>query len=83
MFLITDEDNPHSGPGKDRLSTAARTTLVVCFAHSIIKLCLTDHKDLVQAGIVVEPFFISTDDKPFDVSKFYSVSFTMSRNVRV
>ncbi|GJE85629.1 Ku DNA-binding complex, Ku70 subunit [Phanerochaete sordida] len=56
VFLLTDEDNPHSGPGKDRLTTAARTTLV----------------DLVQAGIVVEPFFISTDEKPFDVSRFYS-----------
>ncbi|EKM57865.1 uncharacterized protein PHACADRAFT_116276 [Phanerochaete carnosa HHB-10118-sp] len=56
VFLITDEDNPHSGPGRDRLLTAARTTLV----------------DLVQAGIVVEPFFISSEDKLFDLSKFYS-----------
>ena len=29
-------------------------------------------KDLVQAGVIVEPFFISTDSKPFDKNKFYS-----------
>ncbi|KAG5652752.1 hypothetical protein H0H81_003839 [Sphagnurus paluster] len=28
--------------------------------------------DLTQAGVMVEPFFISTEEKPFDVSKFYS-----------
>ena len=33
-------------------------------------------QDLVQAGITVEPFFISTEDKTFDPSKFYSVSTT-------
>ena len=31
-------------------------------------------QDLVEAGITVEPFFISTGVKPFDVNKFYSVS---------
>jgi ATP-dependent DNA helicase 2 subunit 1 len=31
-------------------------------------------QDLVEAGITVEPFFISTRDKPFDANKFYSVS---------
>ncbi|OBZ72522.1 ATP-dependent DNA helicase II subunit 1 [Grifola frondosa] len=41
----------------ERLLISAKTTLV----------------DLVQAGVNVEPFFISTEDKPFDVSKFYSV----------
>jgi len=34
---------------------------------------LNPPQDLTQAGVAVEPFFISTDDKPFDVSKFYSV----------
>ncbi|RXW22186.1 hypothetical protein EST38_g3662 [Candolleomyces aberdarensis] len=29
-------------------------------------------QDLTQAGVNVEPFFISTPEKPFDVSKFYS-----------
>jgi ATP-dependent DNA helicase 2 subunit 1 len=29
---------------------------------------------LTQAGVAVEPFFISTTEKPFDVSKFFSVS---------
>ncbi|KAG6901967.1 hypothetical protein C0995_006196 [Termitomyces sp. Mi166 len=56
VFLITDEDNPHSGPGSQQLITSARTTLI----------------DLTQAGVTVEPFFISTLDKPFDVTKFYS-----------
>ncbi|KAG6888008.1 hypothetical protein C0992_009921 [Termitomyces sp. T32_za158] len=28
--------------------------------------------DLTQAGVTVEPFFISTPDKPFDIAKFYS-----------
>ncbi|KZT06069.1 ku70-like protein [Laetiporus sulphureus 93-53] len=56
VFLITDEDNPHSGPARDRLVIAARTTLI----------------DLVQAGITVEPFFIATEEKGFDKSKFYS-----------
>ncbi|KAJ3554418.1 hypothetical protein NM688_g3122 [Phlebia brevispora] len=56
VFLITDEDDPHPGAAKDRLITSARTTLT----------------DLTQAGIIVEPFFISTEDKPFLTSKFYS-----------
>ncbi|KAG5352384.1 hypothetical protein C0989_002575 [Termitomyces sp. Mn162] len=56
VFLITDEDNPHSGPGSQQLITSARTTLI----------------DLTQAGVTVEPFFISTPDNPFDVTKFYS-----------
>ncbi|KAK7043879.1 ATP-dependent DNA helicase II subunit 1 [Paramarasmius palmivorus] len=56
VFLITDEDNPHAGPGSKQLVTSARTTLT----------------DLTQAGVTVEPFFISTDEKPFDVHKFYS-----------
>ncbi len=29
VFLITDEDDPNAGPGKDRLMTSARTTLIV------------------------------------------------------
>ncbi|KAK7062206.1 hypothetical protein R3P38DRAFT_3303206 [Favolaschia claudopus] len=34
---------------------------------------MTDGKrDLTQSGVTVEPFFISTSEKPFDVSKFYS-----------
>ncbi|KAJ7129186.1 SPOC like C-terminal domain-containing protein [Mycena epipterygia] len=56
VFLITDEDNPHTGAGSKQLVKSARTTLI----------------DLTQAGVTVEPFFISTPDKPFDVSKFYS-----------
>lgn len=42
IFLITDNDNPHTGKGRERLILTARTTLV----------------DLVQSGITVEPFFI-------------------------
>ncbi|KAF8071492.1 SPOC like C-terminal domain-containing protein [Lyophyllum atratum] len=56
VFLITDEDDPHPGPGSQQLITSARTTLI----------------DLAQAGVTVEPFFISTPEKPFDVSKFYA-----------
>ncbi|KAJ2913757.1 hypothetical protein MD484_g6661, partial [Candolleomyces efflorescens] len=56
IFLITDEDSPHAGPASKQLVTSARTTLL----------------DLTQAGVNVEPFFISTPEKPFDVSKFYS-----------
>ncbi|KAJ6521110.1 SPOC like C-terminal domain-containing protein [Mycena capillaripes] len=56
VFLITDEDDPHSGPGSKQLVKSARTTLI----------------DLTQSGVTVEPFFISTPEKPFDVSKFYS-----------
>ena len=29
VFLITDEDDPHPGPGTRQLATSARTTLVV------------------------------------------------------
>ncbi|KZV77298.1 Ku DNA-binding complex, Ku70 subunit [Peniophora sp. CONT] len=42
VFLLTDNDNPHAGKGRERLILTARTTLV----------------DLVQSGITVEPFFI-------------------------
>ncbi|KIM39192.1 hypothetical protein M413DRAFT_447154 [Hebeloma cylindrosporum] len=56
VFLITDEDDPHPAAGSKQLITSARTTLI----------------DLTQAGVAVEPFFISTEEKPFDVSNFYS-----------
>ncbi|KAI5122729.1 hypothetical protein M0805_009814 [Coniferiporia weirii] len=56
IFLITDEDDPHPGAKSAQLVTSARTTLV----------------DLNQAGVSVEPFFISTEQKPFDPTKFYS-----------
>ncbi|RPD54794.1 ku70-like protein [Lentinus tigrinus ALCF2SS1-7] len=56
IFFITDEDNPHPGAASSRLIASARTTLI----------------DLVQAGVTVEPFFISTEEKPFDPSIFYS-----------
>ena len=42
IFLITNDENPHTSKGRDRLTLTARTTLV----------------DLVQSGITVEPFFI-------------------------
>ncbi|KAI0090224.1 SPOC like C-terminal domain-containing protein [Irpex rosettiformis] len=56
IFLITDEDDPNPGLGSSRLLTSAKTTLI----------------DLTQAGITIEPFFISTDEKLFDVSRYYS-----------
>ncbi|KAI0050512.1 Ku DNA-binding complex, Ku70 subunit [Auriscalpium vulgare] len=56
VFLITDDDNPSRGAASGRLVTSARTTLI----------------DLVQAGVTVEPFFISDEDKPFDQQKFWA-----------
>ncbi|OJT15082.1 ATP-dependent DNA helicase II subunit 1 [Trametes pubescens] len=56
IFYITDEDDPHPGPSVHRHITSARTTLI----------------DLMQTGVTVEPFFIGTEDKPFDPVKFYS-----------
>ncbi|ETW82733.1 hypothetical protein HETIRDRAFT_157084 [Heterobasidion irregulare TC 32-1] len=56
VFLITDNDDPHRDAISEKLLLAARTTLV----------------DLVQAGVTVEPFFISTEDKPFDQTKFWT-----------
>lgn len=56
VFLITNQDNPHPEDSGVQLSTSARTTLV----------------DLTQAGVTIEPFFISSEDQPFNVSKFYS-----------
>lgn len=76
VFLITDEDNPHPSTGSRQLTTSARTTLIV--GCSRISQWYSDHtnliKDLTQSGVTVEPFFISTTEKPFDVSKLYSVS---------
>lgn len=31
VFLITDEDDPHTGPGSKQLITSARTTLIVIY----------------------------------------------------
>ncbi|KAF8638964.1 hypothetical protein AX17_001825 [Amanita inopinata Kibby_2008] len=56
VFLVTDQDDPHSGRRSKQLMTSARTTLV----------------DLIQAGATVEPFFINSEDKSFDFDKFYS-----------
>ncbi|TEB31595.1 Ku DNA-binding complex, Ku70 subunit [Coprinellus micaceus] len=49
-------DEDNPHPGSGQLVTSARTTLI----------------DLTQAGVTVEPFFISTEIKPFNTSKFYS-----------
>ncbi|KII89726.1 hypothetical protein PLICRDRAFT_562396 [Plicaturopsis crispa FD-325 SS-3] len=64
VFLVTDDDDPHStgdddphsGAPSRQLVTSARTTL----------------GDLSAAGVTVEPFFISTDTRAFDPDKFYS-----------
>lgn len=60
VFLITNDDNPHTGKGRERLILTARTTLV----------------DLVQSGITVEPFFISAAENPFDKALFWTVRVT-------
>ncbi|EIN06584.1 Ku DNA-binding complex Ku70 subunit [Punctularia strigosozonata HHB-11173 SS5] len=61
IFLITDEDDPtpsgyDTSAAKEKLITSAQTTLT----------------DLTQAGIMVEPFFISTEERSFDIGKFYT-----------
>ncbi|KAH9063618.1 SPOC like C-terminal domain-containing protein [Lactarius vividus] len=56
VFLITDNDDPHPGLHNPRLITSARTTLT----------------DLLQAGVTVEPFFITSDDKSFNQHKFWT-----------
>lgn len=33
VFLITDEDDPHTGPGSKQLITSARTTLIVIYGY--------------------------------------------------
>ncbi|KAH8828524.1 SPOC like C-terminal domain-containing protein [Flagelloscypha sp. PMI_526] len=48
-------DTDDPHPGLKQLLTSSKTTLV----------------DLTQAGVMVEPFFISTEDSPFDPNKFY------------
>lgn len=40
VFLITDEDNPHSGPVRERFVTSARTTLVVSIQTWTLKRAL-------------------------------------------
>ncbi|KAF8547934.1 Ku DNA-binding complex, Ku70 subunit [Imleria badia] len=49
-------DDDNPHPNSKQLITSSKTTLI----------------DLTQAGVQVEPFFISTPDKPFDPTKFYS-----------
>ncbi|KIK96288.1 hypothetical protein PAXRUDRAFT_826120 [Paxillus rubicundulus Ve08.2h10] len=49
-------DDDNPHPNSKQLLISSRTTLV----------------DLTQAGTQVEPFFISTPEKPFDPTKFYS-----------
>ncbi|KAI0288957.1 SPOC like C-terminal domain-containing protein [Russula brevipes] len=56
VFLITDNDDPLAGSHNPRLITSARTTLI----------------DLLQAGVSIEPFFISAEDKPFNQHKFWA-----------
>ncbi|KAH0833364.1 SPOC like C-terminal domain-containing protein [Lanmaoa asiatica] len=49
-------DNDDPHPNSKQLLTSSKTTLI----------------DLTQAGVQIEPFFISTTEKPFDPTKFYS-----------
>lgn len=49
-------DDDNPSPASTKMLTSARTTLI----------------DLTQSGCQIEPFFISTTEKPFDVTKFYS-----------
>ncbi|KAN0092527.1 SPOC like C-terminal domain containing protein [Tylopilus felleus] len=49
-------DDDNPHPNSKQLLTSSRTTLI----------------DLTQAGVQIEPFFISTTERPFDPTKFYS-----------
>ncbi|KAI9457031.1 SPOC like C-terminal domain-containing protein [Boletus coccyginus] len=49
-------DDDNPHPDSKQLLTSSKTTLI----------------DLNQAGVQIEPFFISTTNKPFDPTKFYS-----------
>ncbi|KAI6118722.1 SPOC like C-terminal domain-containing protein [Pisolithus croceorrhizus] len=49
-------DDDNPSPSSTKMLTSARTTLI----------------DLMQSGCQIEPFFISSTEKPFDVTKFYS-----------
>lgn len=77
MFLITDNDDPLAGSHNPRLITSARTTLTVSGILVSQPRRVEDlnffSQDLLQAGVSVEPFFISADDKPFDQHKFWAV----------
>ncbi|KAH9966958.1 hypothetical protein BGW80DRAFT_1230262 [Lactifluus volemus] len=61
VFLITDNDNPLASSHNSRLVTSTRTKFTVPF------------QDLSQAGVTIEPFFITTDDKPLIQHKICSV----------
>ncbi|KAL4074735.1 SPOC like C-terminal domain-containing protein [Scleroderma yunnanense] len=50
-------NDDNPNPGSSKLLTSARTTLI----------------DLTQSGCQIEPFFVSTPERPFDVTKFYSL----------
>ncbi|KAJ3811893.1 SPOC like C-terminal domain-containing protein [Lentinula aff. lateritia] len=49
-------DEDDPHPSSKQLKISAQTTL----------------EDLAQAGVIVEPFFIQSEDRRFDVTKFYS-----------
>ncbi|THU98368.1 Ku DNA-binding complex Ku70 subunit [Dendrothele bispora CBS 962.96] len=40
--------------------------------RQLITSARTNLRDMMNAGITIEPFFISTEEKPFDMSKFYN-----------
>jgi ATP-dependent DNA helicase 2 subunit 1 len=78
VFLITDNDDPLASSHNPRLVTSARTTLTVCgricSTYNLLVLGLrVVAQDLLQAGVTIEPFFITTDDKPFNQHKFWAV----------
>jgi ATP-dependent DNA helicase 2 subunit 1 len=56
--LFLITDNDDPHPGQQQLFKTAQNTMF----------------DLRQMGVAIQTFFISTDDHPFKVSRFYSVS---------
>ncbi|KAE9390609.1 Ku DNA-binding complex, Ku70 subunit [Gymnopus androsaceus JB14] len=55
-WVMRDGTIPNPGAARKQFIESAKTTLA----------------DLTQAGVMVEPFFIETEEKPFDVDRFYA-----------
>ena len=56
VFFITNQDNPHTGPGKQQIQ----------------KACIDRIRDYYRRGIDLEPFFISAPGTPFQINTFYA-----------
>ena len=68
----------------DRLRNALKYVRSTAVRASVLIITI---QDLVAQGIALVPFFISTEDKPFDVYNFYAVgalfSFRASQRIKL